>query len=235
MKNLLLVIITSVISFSAAKIIKGSKSDNLDPRKHIYVLDSELSNKELLVDYICKDPEIVNLTRTQRDIYSGSHGANVSEIIGYKINKREYCVYPIFAFRGKYGEYSHANQLQGFRKAVADPRTVGINLSQAGGPSEIREYRLLFKLAQRGVSIVVAAGNNSLVLTNNRCFIFPACYYLYMPKGAKYFVVTALDVPTANKVRFPHKIAPGKRRGHTVYFSGTSQAAAEYTGMLFSK
>jgi hypothetical protein len=100
-----------------------------------------------------------------------------------------------------------------------------VNYSSSGFSSNAAEAQLLHLLYNKGIKVVVAAGNESRDLDEN-CNVFPACYYPYV-------------IPVGNIGNGSNhgKIVTVVRNGnHQCYndhcFSGTSQATALYSSEL---
>jgi len=203
----------------------------LNRQKRVYVLDSEISTVYMQKPYICE--EVRRVSRYMSLFSSYSHGANVTEIIGSKINTNKYCVYPIAVFFGRGHEFSPHAFLRALRRIAGDRRAAAVNLSLSGSARYNSELGLYKLLATQGKKIIVAAGNDNEILAKGHCSAYPACYKLSIP-SSNFVVVTAKDLPLSNYVLFEHIAAHGAGRGVTGKMSGTSQAAAEITGSLFS-
>ncbi len=222
-----------------ALVLSLSLGQTPDHRGHIYVLDTEVS-VTANEPYICKEAaserssmrSAVRASKAKQGLQA--HGDNVVSIIGSKIDKSRYCIIPVTVFFGPELRFDEEVYLKSLYTALQDPMAVGVNLSQAGGRAVPGERESFSALVKRGVKVVVAAGNESLVLSEVSCPIYPACHALKI-KDEDFIVVEAEDLPVSNYPKFPHARAPGVRRGTVSPMSGTSQATAEHTGSLFGK
>ena len=87
-------------------------------------------------------------------------------------------------------------------------------------------------LVSKKIKIVTAAGNENKQLSTKSCLHYPACYKLDFPS---IYIVENLDNTTTN---YGFGIDTEKENGNNVGnppMSGSSQAAAIFTGKLFSK
>jgi subtilisin family serine protease len=105
--------------------------------------------------------------------------------------------------------------------AISDG-TKYINISLSGEGYFYTEYSAIYKAVNKGITVVVAAGNNGLDLTED-CKIYPACYKINSPR---FIVVGAFDVPESNRAGFL-KLESGRNQG-IPSMSGSSQAVPNH-------
>lgn len=102
------------------------------------------------------------------------HGQNVTHIISDNLKDIDYCIIPmkVFAFKGSLTSARNiVNALQTLLTLDVDI----INMSLTGDDPIEQEKEAILRLLSKGVTIVVAAGNDNKNL-DLKCDIFPACY-----------------------------------------------------------
>lgn len=219
-------------------------SVNVFAKVRVAVIDTGIDTYRYpkLKEYMC-DSGHKDLTGTTiLDVHD--HGSNVASLIAQSINPKKACLVIV-----KYWHMNDDNKKsnENFIKAleyVKELNTDYVNISIQGESSYTKERELLETIKRNGTKIIVAAGNGKYKFTyfpngkvssslqpinlKEDCRIYPACYQL----GHNFFVVTANDLKFAN-FGYP---AIYKESGFaqaafgTVKMSGTSQAAAIFTG-----
>jgi subtilisin family serine protease len=190
----------------------------------VAVIDTGVSfaQKHLL----CKNGNI-SYTSTLYDNHG--HGTNVVGIIGSTMNKKKYCIISYkFYENGISGAQAIKNISKALRNAI-DRGVKIINLSLEGPQPVSVERKLIKEALDKGIIVVVAAGNDGINL-DKKCKSYPACYKF---KHKNFIVVGAKDM----RLNFGSMIdycEKGYRQGKPV-LSGTSQATANFTKKLVKK
>ncbi len=109
---------------------------------------------------------------TLKDNYMPRHGSNIAQLIAEEAGSTGYCliILKIFSQMGL--------DEQGYYKALEYAATLNVqivNLSLAGTRLMAPESAALLKLLDKGVTIVAAAGNNSVDFDKYGCHTYPAC------------------------------------------------------------
>lgn len=213
-----------------------------ESRKVIVVVDTGLHISQISAPYMCNLTHLSSLGSKSKiwsqNELSGSqplhevHGSNIIGLIGSSINTKKYCILSIQYSNGEVSNYKKALKLlRGVDNIAA------VNLSISGLEALPLETDTIINLLNRGVKVFCAAGNRKTRLRPGKCNAYPACLKLREPfkSNKNFIVVSALDVPTANKTsHFEIKTASGRLQGNPP-LSGTSQATAIQTGKEFSK
>lgn len=150
------------------------------------------------------------------------HGTNVIGIISKA--KSNFCIISYKIFSKKTDNFMIPYYHALFNSFLEDVDIV--NLSLSGFQADVLEFYLIEKLLKKGVTVIVAAGNNSKELVPN-CNIFPACYKYHFQKFKNFIVVAASDLPKSNYGTIT-VYEKGRDQG-SPKMSGSSQAAANYT------
>lgn len=215
-------------------------------RKVIIVVDSGVYEDQITKPYMCNldhlstikgTPAIVRhpfwffLFNEDSKIIT-THGENIINIIGSKIDYTKYCVRSIrYIARNRRSEYIQAIKL------VSDmENVVAVNLSLSGDEFDEEELKLMKKLIKKKIKIISAIGNDNLVFSKEQsCLAYPACLKAKFKNNDNFVVVMSTDTQSTNmSTFFEVKSRPGYKQG-VPKMSGTSQATANYTGDLFSK
>lgn len=174
----------------------------------------------------CPDTQPMDFTRTSM-LDTNGHGTNIIGIISDGLISYPYCIIPIKVFVNG----SDQDMLSdGLLYALSVHPDI-INISGGGEGFYRRETTLVEKALDRGIRLVVAAGNDGADLDKS-CVYFPAC------DDSRIDVVGAVD-HQGNRMWFSNYGSRVKHWmiGQQVYggghiFSGTSQATALYTSKL---
>jgi len=149
-----------------------------ETRIKVAVLDTGITQKMSRSKYMCKDG--VRKTVSDVSVYDDvGHGSHVIAIIAKKLDPTKHCIISIKVmkrFWRKRHEFWIYDLVAGLK--LAEKLKVDyINMS-LGGPEEDPAERIIIKrLRDKGVTITMAAGNDSRNL-DKRCDYFPACYLL---------------------------------------------------------
>ena len=149
------------------------------------------------------------------------HGSNVTSVIARNAGSKGYCIVHLKVYRK---DRIDLTAYFAALKYVTDLRPNILNLSLSGG-FPIEEETKLIKLAlDQGTVVVAAAGNKGLILTPENCNTYPACI------DRRIFVIGAKDQAYSNKGSIVDTYENAVHYGGGVTLSGTSQAAAQFTG-----
>lgn len=231
-----------------------------DLRKKIIVLETPIEDSQVNEDYMCKNGSVASsigrnshMSELELNFYGDSrvhHGTNIVGIIGSKIDKSKYCIYHISyiypASEDSFGYLKMMWYYAAIRKASKLKNVVGINMSLASNNAANQfnqeELAALSNMTKRGIQVVVAAGNDNLDLTKENCFTYPACLQPMVGKPENFHVVGGVKLPwgvvhnpSSNKSEYLRMDLDAWLEQGTPKLSGTSQAAANFTGKLFSK
>lgn len=158
------------------------------------------------------------------------HGLNVSGIIDDNAKNTDYCQV-IIKFYGK----DNLDSGERFIKALEYANNINldiINISVTGKTFIKEEKDAIENLLNKGVIVVVAAGNDASSLTKSKCDFYPACY------DDRLIVVGALD---KNNEKWKESnygpiidswVIGESVKGGGYIFSGTSQATAKVTSTI---
>lgn len=121
-------------------------------------------------------------TDEHRDFSSSSlednngHAEAVIGAILTKMNTHKYCIVMLKWFNKPNEVHDFQHIITKYLKYLNTLNNVhAVNMSIAGNASFDAEKQGLEKLADKGIKLVIAAGNNGINL-DNYCSIFPACY-----------------------------------------------------------
>ena len=203
-----------------------------ETRKKIAVIDSGIDlNNQKLKPYICNSGSYDFTGEGLQDTHG--HGTNIAWLVVKDLNPKEYCVMALKYYSLRNFSENLEREIKSFARAI-EHKAVLINFSGGGlGPSS-PETEYILKALAKGITVVVAAGNNGNDLARN-CNYFPACAV----KDKNFYVVGSTypngqRLPTSNyngpvsnwEVGFMQEGPDGKR------MSGTSQATAIFSGKL---
>jgi len=103
------------------------------------------------------------------------HGTHIAGIINTNAGEGNYCLVSIkFYSESNPGWKNLANEMAAFRYAI-NIKVDFINLSGGGPERNPQEEALIKEALDKGITVVVAAGNEDADL-NKECNYFPACY-----------------------------------------------------------
>jgi hypothetical protein len=210
-------------------------SYGIETRTRIALLDTGYPRPYHLApvkDYLCEDKH-VDLTNTFLEDDNG-HSTNLIYILSKHINPKKACITVIKT-------YSYAARKTTYAQGIDYAMDIGakyINMS-AGGTSKMEDERREISLALlKGIHFITVSGNNGVDL-GLFCDYYPACYAFKSPFF--HVVGNLLDQrtrahtsnyggPVTNwEIGTGHCECPG------LCMSGTSQAAAVFTGKLVQK
>jgi Subtilase family len=167
---------------------------------------------------------------TGTGIYDGNkskHGSNVTGIISNLAQNADHCLIMFKVFNDS--TLNVDGYLNALREILNDPSISLLNISMAGPARLQQEEVLLKKLLDSGRQIVVAAGNEGRDLNKN-CNVYPAC------ANDRLIVVGNSGSSTTNLGRIIDVFEDGFRiYGGGVRLTGTSQAAAIFTGKILKR
>ena len=216
-----------------ALIIITQNAFGFETRIKIGIIDSGISLSQSLSDHLCKDGRKSAIT-FDSGLDRNGHGTNVFGLIAKQINPKTHCIISYkFWNPGISNSKSNMNVVNSLYQARKDGVKY-INMSLGGDGSSAQELKQIGEALEKGITVVVAAGNESTNL-DITCDYFPACYKKdNLKKYNNFIVVGAKDVGVANY----GKIITAYEKGHMVgipVLSGTSQATATHTGKIISK
>jgi hypothetical protein len=157
------------------------------------------------------------------------HGSNVSEIISRNLDPNKYCIlilkYHTFETWGNL-----KREVEAFKYSI-EQNVKYINLSSGGRDKDQKELEVIKQATDKGIKVIVAAGNDSCDLSKN-CNFFPACYSL----NNNFYVIGNCGSKTSN-FNGPVKQCEDGNNVCAAGFcmSGTSQATAIFTNKLILK
>lgn len=154
------------------------------------------------------------------------HGTNVIGLINKYAKNANYCIVVIkFTKQGA----PPSDSIPTFKKALLYAESIKpdiINISVSGRGVADGEAAIIKRLLDRGVKIVVAAGNHAANMDKD-CNYYPACY------DERMWVISSNDLDQTNKGDIVDAYLSGKHKkanGHKM--SGSSQSTAIFTGKL---
>lgn len=198
-----------------------------DNRTKVVVIDSGVSFKQSIEDYMCKNESKSFVNDSIYDQHG--HGTNIISIISKQINPKTHC---IISYKVWYPNISGISAVNGSIKALKltsqDLNVRFVNISMEGPQPNNMERFYIKRLLLRGVELTVAAGNgddnNKAIDLDKNCSAFPACYKKDL-KYSNFHVVTA-SLSSSNYGSIVTDKFFGYRVG-TPAMSGTSQASAQ--------
>lgn len=150
---------------------------------------------------------------------TNGHGTNVAGLIDSTAAGADYCIVNIKVFDTSRGV---SKLIEGLIYAYSLNVDI-INVSAGGIGENIREFRIIKKILNKKIKLIVAAGNNGKNL-NNRCNYFPACY-------DNRIVVIGNKSDTSNYGDVVDFVIEGdEQEALGVTLSGSSQSTAKFTG-----
>lgn len=205
-----------------------------ESRVKIAVIDTGLIISKDIVPYMC---------RLQHQDFTGTglydtigHGTNVSYLIAKRIDPEKHCLLILKWYSPYLNENTKINNLiRALAYSISQNVNV-INLSMYG-PSPVPSEKLLIRHAlERGIILVVSAGNDGVDLDKN-CNAYPACYGF---KHDNFFIVANYE--KNRKTPFTNYNGPvnvkengQNQEGGGFVMSGTSMSCGVFTGKLINK
>lgn len=192
--------------------------------------------------------------------YSQNHGVNVIGLIAKNLDSEKYCILSVKFYNSDpiyRGEPSVDAYLKGLELVTQINNLAGLNLSLDGPNLSSLELKYVKNLISRGVKVVVSAGNGRVKLSipevvyegkmsdrarlnalNHYCSSWPAClkpfFMLSNVDASNLYVVGTNDGSLNTSDQFEIFKEEYANQGPE-QLTGTSQAAANFTGKLFSK
>jgi hypothetical protein len=162
------------------------------------------------------------------------HGTNISGLIDKHAKGSNYCQIILKYYTVRASEdNSIKHELLAFRYAI-DQKVDFINFSSTGSLYSKEEYALIKEALDKGITVVVPAGNEDINLDKN-CKVYPACL------DSRLVVVSRNDFDAKIRRNYGYgKIVDFYEDGYMqsalgVAQSGTSQATAITTGKLIKQ
>jgi len=177
-------------------------------------------------DYLCPTGH-VDLTGRGYYDYNG-HGTNISGIIHKNNIDRDYCQVILKYTTGIGYEKALENTIEAFRLAIEEKVDI-INYSSVGDQPNPEEKKMVLKVLDAGIILVVASGNQGYNLDMG-CSAYPACYderIIVVGRDPKYYGNFGSIVD--------YYINGTNQTGFGVTMSGTSQSTAVMTGKLITE
>lgn len=196
-------------------------------RLRIAVMDTGLSYNQVNQPFMCKDKPFVNY-KTEQGFDKNGHGTNVIGLIGKTIDSSKYCI-------TSYGihDYQKMDTYLEMLEVVEKDKPYALNLSWASPGYSYVEFETLKRLSEdQGVIIITAAGNLAQHMTEENCDMFPSCHAFKLEKN--FYVIGSTTKRYSNYGTIVDEYIPSDDVGFPKR-KGTSQAAAIFTGRLFSK
>lgn len=215
-------------------------------RVRIGVIDTgiDLAKYPYLLRYMCRGNMHKDLTGNGiKDVHG--HGSNIAALIASKINPDKSCLVIIKYWHDGEAQKTPVNEAAISAVEVALAAGVRyLNMSSDGMSYFPKERLLLNKFVRAGGKLVVAAGNGQTLIDKSgtrrvpinlgaECTVYPACYKLDRP----FAIVGGLGLTSSNYGGPVNQYRPAISQSAfgTGSMSGTSQAAANYTGDLVRK
>ena len=157
------------------------------------------------------------------------HGTNVSGLIEQWANNANYCQIIIRWYDANLSMEQLAHNMALSIKAAIDAKADIINISAAGANPYELERKFIKKALDKGIKVVVSAGNNGSNLDVN-CNSYPACYDKRIivignvnKDGSRHWLTNYGKI-------VDHYVIGVDRCAEGVCMTGTSQSAAIVTG-----
>lgn len=156
----------------------------IETRDRVVIIDSGLTPELQNSNLLCNDKPFLNYTKSPNKDVESFHGSNVFLLASKNVSPYSYCftIVKIFPL-----DYSYSYIINEALSTVASLKPKYINMSFGGLTDKYESEEQLIKEMLGKAKITIAAGNNSLDLSNN-CNYYPACYF---PKFSNIYVVGA--------------------------------------------
>ena len=159
------------------------------------------------------------------------HGTNVSHLIHANAGNADYCQVVIKTFTAfKSDKHAMSRTILALEKAIEFNVDI-INYSASGVGFSSREAQAINKAIDKGIIVVVAAGNDKKDLSKT-CDVYPACYN-------RKIVVVGCKMDNGQKCKHTNYGGPvdimvngDKQYGGGYIMTGTSQSTANMTGTI---
>lgn len=190
----------------------------------VAVLDTGLSVENIVRDNVKLCEPVHNLAPSD---YVSLHGANVISIITNEAGPSEYCLVVYKVFSGVKLDGPAYNTA--LKEIASRPDISVLHLSLSGRIEDAQETQLITRILDHGVTVVAAAGNDAADL-GRQCIAYPACI------DPRIVVVGNKGIRSSNYGSPVDIFEDGvEREGGGIKLTGTSQAAATFTGKLIRK
>jgi subtilisin family serine protease len=164
-------------SYNQAEIREARVKAGL-PRYKIAIIDSGYDPTRATAPLVtCKTGHYDYFTKTANLAFQGEHGTRVASIVANKLKEVDYCVvvYQVSTIPNAPLPMNSNDLADAINLAIAE-QVDAINISAGGvGTQSSIERAALVTAANLGISVFVAAGNNSQNLDKD-CNYYPACY-----------------------------------------------------------
>lgn len=220
----------NIIALLLTVIFYACTSSAKETRFKVLIADTGIDlNDPFFSDYYC-DSGHVDLTSKGIQDKSG-HGTNVAGLILKDIDPNKVCIIIAKWFHKDDNLIQINKQVYNLLMRWSEYDYDMLNFS-ANGPSYMRqEVRVLNKALEKGIYVVVAAGNDKKNLSED-CTSFPACYATLWHFN-RFRVVTDNRLNLANKGGPAKNIENGMNQCYKLNcLSGSSQATAKHTNRL---
>lgn len=214
-----LCIILVILSVSSTLVAKEPPKSS-KPLIKVAVIDTGLEYEYMDQTPLCESGHKDFTKEGMKDIHG--HGTNVVGLIVKNASVTNYCIILLKAYGFKKGNSAFMTQ------ALEHAYNVGanvINVSGGGSGFQIGEYQIVKKILDKKITLIVAAGNESMNL-DAKCDYYPACY------DPRIYVI-GNSSRLSNKGKVVDLVINGNNQsayGHTL--SGTSQSTAIFTGEM---
>jgi subtilisin family serine protease len=103
------------------------------------------------------------------------HGSNIAGLINRNAGDGDYCILSLQYYKNTGAGFGNLTRLREAIRYAIDVGVDFINYSGGGGDSNEAEHQLIVEALNKGITVVVAAGNESSDL-DKECDYYPACY-----------------------------------------------------------
>ena len=207
----------------------GATLEFYEFRKAVAVVDTGvvprlLSNPKALCKYghIGKDP------LQARHL----HGTNMANIILENMDTNKYCLLSVKI--SDFGYFSNNEVNKAFYEMLDNDNIAFANMSFGGNSYRPTHLEYLDALLRKGVHLSVAAGNDNIKLSKEKCFTYPACSRPWVIDKEKFDVVGSYTNFQSGRVytNYGAEIINIWENGELGPKHGTSMACARHTGKL---
>lgn len=197
----------------------------VETRDKIALLDTGISVTQKESKFACEDkPVDFTSSNTYQD--EQNHGSIIFNILASYIDYKKTCILSVKIFSSTSKDSNlEENMFKAFRY-VDSERFKFFNLSFSGVYNSLEDFQLIVNLTKRG-QVVVASGNDGVVLTRKKCVIYPVCYYI----TNNYHVASSIDCNESN--RGIEVVDYSLKRSYT--YLGSSMAVPHALGELINK
>lgn len=190
-------------------------------RIKIAVIDTGVSIEQEDMKYMCKDG-VKNYTKTPNYDNNG-HGSHIVHIIGSRIDSNKYCIVSYKVYDTSFFADANLKTLEDISRDITI-RFLNVSMN---GPDLVKEEVVLFnEIANRDVKITVAAGNEKMEITKDKCLQYPSCYKFKLDKPKNLYIVGANDTSYSNYGSAVDMYTQGTVLSIGGIKKGTSQASA---------